>query len=384
DVNRVFVKGGDGGNGEVAFRREAHVDMGGPFGGNGGNGGDVIFVADEGDNTLAHVRSCLHIVAECGRRGQGKGKDSPAAPDTEIRVPLGTIVRDAKTGVLIGDLRTPGQKLVVARGGLGGRGNLAMRTERDRCPGFAELGEKATPRWVDLQLKMIADIGIVGMPNAGKSSLLASITNAKPKIADYPFTTIVPNLGVCLPGAERRSIVLADIPGLIEGAHNGIGLGQAFLRHVERCRILLHVIDGSSEDPIKNFNCIQNELKLFSPKLAAKPQVILINKMDLPSARERWPTLQKELQEQAGHKRIDAISAATSTNIMPIMVCFLYLPPAVCHEQEKVRLRSMLDKMPPAELDEELQEKTEEEIQREEALMRVRGVGRERRGAGGE
>jgi Obg family GTPase CgtA len=248
DNARVYVKGGDGGDGEVAYRREAHVSMGGPFGGTGGAGGDVIFVADEGDNTLASVRANLHMIAKSGGRGQGKAKTTANADDHVVRVPLGTIVRDEKTGVLLGDMSTPGQTLRVANGGRGGRGNWELANSKNSVPDFAELGEKGQGRWLDLQLKLLADVGVVGVPNAGKSSVLASVTNAKPKIADYPFTTVVPNLGVCqLPGAERRTLVLADIPGLLEGAHQGVGLGQAFLRHIERCRVLLHVIDGTSQ-----------------------------------------------------------------------------------------------------------------------------------------
>jgi len=353
DQAKVYVKGGDGGAGEVAFRREAHVDMGGPFGGNGGNGGDVWFEADEGDNTLARLRSRLHLMAEGGQRGGGKGKHRANADPLVIKVPLGTIIRDAESDVLIGDLSEPGQRLLVAKGGKGGRGNMAFKTAKDTAPGFAELGEKGKQRWVSLQLKLVADVGIVGVPNAGKSSLLAAVTNAKPKVADYPFTTVVPNLGVAqLPGAERQTMVLADIPGLLEGAHEGHGLGQAFLRHLERCRILLHVVDGSAEDPLYNFKSIQNELELFNPELAKKPQVVVINKMDLPHVRERWEEIRDMIKKEAGHGRVDGISAAANKNIMPILV----------------KVKAMLDKMPPAS--EQRTEKTEEEMEREQALAK--------------
>jgi len=356
DQARLFVKGGDGGAGEVAFRREAHVEYGGPFGGNGGSGGDVWFEADEGDNTLARVRSKLHSIAPSGQRGQGKGKHRPNADSLVIKVPLGTIVRDADSQVLLGDLSVPGQRLLVAKGGKGGRGNMAFKTDKDTAPGFAELGEKGKQRWVTLQLKLVADVGIVGVPNAGKSSLLCSVTNAKPKVADYPFTTVVPNLGVCqLPGAERETIVLADIPGLLEGAHEGHGLGQAFLRHLERCRVLLHVVDGSAEDPLYNFRSIQNELELFSPELALKPQVVVVNKMDLPDVRARWEGLRHELKNLAGHGRVDCISAAANKNVMPVIV----------------KVKAMLDKLPP--IDDTLTEKTEEELERE-ASLRKRGL----------
>jgi len=291
------------------------------------------------------------MIADSGRRGQGKAKASAAAGDTFIRVPIGTIVRDEKTGVLLGDMSTPGQTLRVANGGRGGRGNWELATVKNSVPGYAELGQKGQARWLDLQLKLIADVGVVGVPNAGKSSLLASVTNAKPKIADYPFTTVVPNLGVChLPGPERRSLVLADIPGLLEGAHDGVGLGQAFLRHIERCRVLVHIVDGSSQDPLYDFKAIQNELEMFSPDLAKKPQVVCVNKMDLPEARARWPALKEELKKLAAHGRIDRISAATNTNLVPIMV----------------KVRSMIDRMPAVEFT--LDEKTESELQAMEAM----------------
>ena len=362
DQARVYVKGGDGGDGEVAYRREAHVELGGPFGGSGGKGGDVLFVADEGDNTLASVRSKLHMLADSGRRGQGKAKQSAQADDLTVRVPLGTIIRDEKTGVLVGDMRTPGQVLRVARGGKGGRGNWELKNEKNSVPNFAELGEKGQARWLELQLKLIADVGVVGVPNAGKSSFLASVTNAKPKIADYPFTTVVPNLGVCqLPGAERRSLVLADIPGLLEGAHDGIGLGQAFLRHIERCRVLLHIVDGSSADPLYDFKAIQNELEMFSPDLAQKPQVVCVNKMDLPEARARWPQLKEDLKALAKHGRIDRISAATNTNLIPILV----------------KVRTMIDKMGPIEDD--LGEETEAQLEAQKSLE-AKKQNRNRRG----
>ena len=352
DQARVFVRGGDGGAGEVAFRREAHVEFGGPFGGNGGQGGDVIFIGDEGDNTLAKVRSRLHLLGDCGRRGQGKGRHAPRADDLEIKVPLGTVVRDGKSGNLIGEMTYHGQRMMVADGGRGGRGNMAFRSPRDTAPAFAELGEKGQERWLDLQLKLIADVGIVGQPNAGKSSLLAAVTNAKPKVADYPFTTVVPNLGVCnLPGSDHRTLVLADIPGLIEGAHEGTGLGQAFLRHIERCRALVHVVDGAGADPLGAFRAIQHELAQFSPELAAKPQVVLVNKMDLPEARARFDELRAALVAEAGHPRIDAISAATTTNTLPIMQ----------------KVRALIDKMPP--LQQNGGEKTEADMKREAALQ---------------
>jgi len=351
DQARIFVRGGDGGAGEVAFRREAHVEFGGPFGGNGGQGGDVVFLGTEGDNTLAKVRSKLHLLGECGRRGQGKGRHAATADDIQVEVPLGTVIRDGKSGTLIGEMTFHGQRMVVATGGRGGRGNMAFRNAKETTPEYAELGEKGQERWLDMQMKLIADVGIVGVPNAGKSSLLAAVTNAKPKVADYPFTTVVPNLGVChLPGTEFRTLVLADIPGLIDGAAQGTGLGQAFLRHIERCRVLVHMVDGSVEDPVEAFRCVQNELRQFSPELAEKPQVVLINKMDLPAVRAKFDQLRADLIIESGHSRVDALSAATTTNTLPVMQ----------------KLRAMIDKLPPVER--HGGEKTEEELRRDQAL----------------
>ncbi|KAJ1487668.1 P-loop containing nucleoside triphosphate hydrolase protein, partial [Baffinella frigidus] len=298
---RIFVRGGDGGAGEVAFRREAHVDFGGPFGGNGGQGGGAVLEADFDQNSGAcGIRRALRRER---RAGGGRGTSphtllQPAAINIRttpvVSVACGDSGHEPPAGSV--EAASPGRRMVVATGGRGGRGNMAFRNAKETTPEYAELGEKGQERWLDMQMKLIADVGIVGVPNAGKSSLLAAVTNAKPKVADYPFTTVVPNLGVChLPGTEFRTLVLADIPGLIDGAAQGTGLGQAFLRHIERCRVLVHMVDGSVEDPVEAFRCVQNELRQFSPELAEKPQVVLINKMDLPAVRAKFDQLRADL-----------------------------------------------------------------------------------------
>lgn len=261
DTARIHVSGGDGGNGCVAFRRERGEARGGPNGGRGGSGGSVILVCDETQNTLMPLRQKVHVRAKKGNNGLGKNKDGSAGDDMYVYVPPGTVVRDLKTQKLAGELREPGQRLLVARGGRGGRGNAAFMTPRRTAPKIAERGEPGTQRWLSIELRLVADVGFLGKPNAGKSTLLAAASAARPKIANYPFTTIVPNLGVCDLG-EGAGLVLCDIPGLIEGAAGGAGMGGAFLRHVQRCKVLLHVVDGTSEDPVGDFKMINQEVRL--------------------------------------------------------------------------------------------------------------------------
>lgn len=332
DQARLWVKGGDGGQGIVAIRREKYVDMGGPWGGSGGKGGNVIFETSLGDNTLARVRAKQHVEGQAGQRGQGKGCHGFSGSDITIEVPAGTLVVDEESQEVLADLSKPGERYIVARGGQGGRGNMALKTLQNPVPEFSELGEKGEGRWLNLQLKLVADVGIVGMPNAGKSTLISAVTNARPKVADYPFTTIVPNLGVCqLPGAECETLVLADIPGLIEGAHAGIGLGHAFLRHVERCRVLIHLVDGSAADPLYNLRAIEAELEMFNADMAKKPKIVLVNKMDIPEVRAKWPALREAIVKEVGHGRVDAISAAANANLMDNMR----------------RIKTMVDSLPP-------------------------------------
>ena len=315
DRARIYVKAGTGGDGVVAFRREKFVPRGGPNGGNGGRGGSVILFVDPGLNTLFHLQHNVHQRAERGVHGQGANKYGAGAPDLRLPVPPGTIVRDAGTGEILADLTQPGQEVVVAQGGRGGRGNAAFKTARMTAPQVAEKGEPGEDRWIELELKLVADVGILGVPNAGKSTLLSVASAAKPKIADYPFTTVAPNLGVA--ELDHRQIVLVDIPGLLEGAHEGVGLGLEFLRHIERCRVLIHLLNGASPDPLGDFEAINLEMSLFNPALADRPQIVVLNKLDLPEARAVWPTVEQQMQ------RLDlpamAISAVTGENVQTLL-----------------------------------------------------------------
>ncbi len=315
DEAKIFAQAGNGGNGCVSFRREKYVPMGGPDGGHGGKGGDVILVVNPRLNTLLSFRKRSHFKAERGAHGEGKKKQGKSGKDMLIQVPAGTVVREAETGDLMADLVNPNDRAVVARGGRGGRGNSAFASSTNQAPRWAEKGEPGKARWVTLELKLLADVGIIGAPNAGKSTLLAAVTAARPKIADYPFTTLVPNLGVAL--VDDREIVLADIPGLIEGAHAGAGLGDRFLRHVERTRVLIHLLDGALDDPLAAFDAINRELAQFDPRLATKPQITALNKIDLPDAQARWPGLQKAMARRG----IDAfaISAATGQGVRELL-----------------------------------------------------------------
>lgn len=311
DHAKIYVKAGNGGNGVVSFRREKFVPRGGPNGGNGGRGGHVYLVTDPSLNTLYTFHNQVHFRAERGTHGSGADKFGANGEDLRVAVPLGTIVRDAESSEIIADLTTPGQEVIIARGGRGGRGNAAFKTPRNTAPHLAENGELGAERWIELELKIIADVGIIGVPNAGKSTLLSVVSAAKPKIADYPFTTIAPNLGVA--EIDHHQIVLADIPGLLDGAHEGIGLGHDFLRHIERTRILIHLLNGDSPDPLGDFEAINQELILFNPALADKPQIVALNKMDLPNAREQWPAFEKAIRERG--LPVFAISAIARQNI---------------------------------------------------------------------
>jgi GTPase len=329
DKARIYVKGGSGGDGVVAFRREKFVPRGGPSGGNGGHGGNVVFYVDPGLNTLYHLQHNVHQRAEKGVHGGGAQKYGAQGPDLRIPVPPGTIVRNADTQAVVADLTEPGQEVIVAKGGRGGRGNAAFKTPRQTAPRLAEKGEPGEEAWLMLELKLVADAGIIGVPNAGKSTLLSVVSAARPKIADYPFTTVEPSLGVAEVG--HRQIVLVDIPGLLEGAHEGVGLGLEFLRHVERCRVLIHLLNGASPDPIGDFEAINQELSLFNPGLADRPQLVVLNKMDLAEARALWP------QVQAAMERFNlpsmAISAATGENVQQLLY----------------RVQEMLDALPKVE-----------------------------------
>ena len=315
DRTKINVQAGAGGNGIVAFRREKFVAKGGPAGGNGGPGGNVYIVADPDLNTLHSFRRKAHFRAERGRHGGGTQKTGASGEDMLIPVPVGTIVRLAESDTVLADLERAGQKALVARGGRGGRGNAAFKSGRNRAPRLAENGEVGEELWLELELKIVADAGIVGVPNAGKSTLLSVISDATPKIADYPFTTIVPNLGVA--DVNHVQIVFADIPGLLEGAHDGVGLGLDFLRHVERSRILVHLLDGASPDPLGDYEVINQEMTLFNPTLAEHPQLIVLNKIDLPQAQEVWPRIQEKLAE-TGYPQL-TISAVTGENVQQLL-----------------------------------------------------------------
>ncbi|MDA5109013.1 MULTISPECIES: GTPase ObgE [Brevibacillus] len=316
DQVRIYVKGGDGGNGAVSFRREKYVPLGGPAGGDGGRGGDVVFVVDEGLRTLVDFRYQKHFKAPRGENGRNKGQHGAGAEDLVVRVPPGTTVIDDDTGEIIADLVEHGQRAVIAKGGRGGRGNIRFATPANPAPHISENGEPGQERYVRLELKLIADVGLVGYPSVGKSTLLASVTAAKPKIAAYHFTTLTPNLGVVDLG--ERSFVMADLPGLIEGAHEGVGLGHQFLRHVERTRLIVHVIDMAAvdgRDPVEDFHQINRELKLYNLKLEERPQIVAANKMDLPEAKENL----RRFQEQVPGVTVYEISAATRQGVQELM-----------------------------------------------------------------
>jgi GTP-binding protein len=284
DRAKIFVKGGDGGNGVVAFRREKYVPEGGPAGGDGGRGGSVLFVTDPGLTTLMDFKYRSHYKGQRGEHGQGKNMHGANSPDLVIKVPVGTVVKDVESDEVLADLVTREQTFVAAKGGRGGRGNARFATSVNRAPALAEKGAPGEERWLLLELKLLADVGLVGLPNAGKSTLISRISAARPKIADYPFTTLIPNLGV-VQIAPGESFVVADIPGLIAGAHQGTGLGFEFLRHIERTRLLLFVLDCSGNtggDPIEDYKVLRQELELYRADLATRPCLVAANKIDSP------------------------------------------------------------------------------------------------------
>lgn len=318
DTAEIYVKAGDGGRGAVSFRREKYVPAGGPDGGDGGDGGNVIVQADGSMHTLMDLRHKRHYRAENGQPGAGANKHGRNGANEVIRVPPGTVVRDAATGEVLADLVSPGQSAIVARGGKGGRGNARFATPTRQAPRFAQPGTPGEERWLELELKLLADVGLVGLPNVGKSTLISRISAARPKIADYPFTTLVPNLGVVDAG-DGKSFVVADIPGLIEGAHAGAGLGHEFLRHVERTRVLVHVLDLAAldRDPVRDFEVVERELRLYSPELTARPTLVAANKIDVPQGRSRLDRVQEALGSRG--LRIYAISAVTGEGVRELV-----------------------------------------------------------------
>lgn len=360
DYAKVNVKAGDGGNGIVAFRREKYVPKGGPAGGDGGKGGSIILRADEGLRTLIDFRYQTHYKGKRGDHGSGAKQHGRSADDIVLRVPVGTVVRDADTKKLLGDLRHHGQEIVVAQGGRGGRGNARFVSSTHRAPAFAENGEKGEERWITLELKLLADVGLVGFPNVGKSTIISRVSAAKPKIANYHFTTLEPNLGMVRVDAGR-SFVIADVPGLVEGAAEGAGLGHRFLRHVERTRVLVHVVDLSGSegrDPLEDLAVIRGELERYAPQLNEKPMVIVANKVDLMSDDDRDAVLAR-LSEAYPEVRIFPMSAATDSDLNELVY----------------HLADILDAIGPVEYAEEDFEPVEEEPQKQEAPFRVQKIG---------
>ncbi|RJS23007.1 GTPase ObgE [Corallococcus sp. H22C18031201] len=320
DEVRIFVKAGDGGNGSVSFRREKYIERGGPNGGDGGNGGSVIFVGDPQLTTLLDYRYQQHHRAKNGEHGMGNDCNGRASEDMILKVPVGTLIRDEHTGELLKDLSEPGERFIAAQGGRGGLGNMNFATSTRQTPRFAQEGTKGEEHTLRLELKLLADVGLLGFPNAGKSTFISRVSRARPKIADYPFTTLVPNLGM-VQYKDHLSFVMADIPGIIEGASEGVGLGHQFLRHVERCKVLVHLIDmgaeGEGREPLHDFEILNAELAKYSSELASKPQVVAANKLDLPDAQARLAGFTEALRERG--IRVYPVSCATGEGMQALM-----------------------------------------------------------------
>lgn len=333
----IKVEAGNGGDGCLAFRREKYVAMGGPFGGNGGHGSNIIFKVDEGLHTLIDLRYMKTIKGKKGENGRGKNQNGAAAEDVIIKVPQGTIVTDLGTGFIIADLKEKDDEVVVAYGGRGGRGNTAFKTQSNPAPNFAENGEPGEVKELKVELKLLADVGLVGMPSVGKSTIISCVSKAKPKIAAYHFTTLNPNLGV-VRTKDGRSFVIADLPGLIEGASLGEGLGDRFLKHIERTRVIAHVIDMSAfegRDPYLDYVTINKELENFNKDILKKPEIIIANKMDLPSAKENL----EKFKEKIGDKKIFEVSAMTNTGLEDVVTALAdmldEIPVTALYEDDK-------------------------------------------------
>ncbi|WP_427052234.1 GTPase ObgE [Paenibacillus sp. TC-CSREp1] len=323
DKAKIYVKAGDGGDGIVSFRREKYVPEGGPAGGDGGRGADIIFRVDEGLRTLMDFRYQRHFKAPRGEKGRNKSQHGANAENMIVRIPPGTVIIDEDSGEVLADLTRHGQQVVVAKGGRGGRGNIRFATPRNPAPELAENGEEGEERYIVLELKVMADVGLVGFPSVGKSTLLSVVSAAKPKIGAYHFTTITPNLGVVDVG-EGRSFVMADLPGLIEGAHEGVGLGHEFLRHVERTRVIIHVVDMSGSegrDPFEDWQKINDELRLYNPVLAERPQVVAANKMDMPESEANLEQFLQQVREVKPDIEVMPISSLTRQGIQELLYC---------------------------------------------------------------
>ncbi|GAK43263.1 GTPase ObgE [Paenibacillus urinalis] len=321
DKAKIYVKGGDGGDGLVSFRREKYVPEGGPAGGDGGKGGSVIFRVDEGLRTLMDFRYQRHFKAKRGEKGRNKSQHGANAEDMIVRIPPGTVVTDEDSGEVLADLTRHGQQVVVARGGRGGRGNIRFATPKNPAPELAENGEEGEERYIVLEMKVMADVGLVGFPSVGKSTLLSVVSGANPKIGAYHFTTITPNLGVVDVG-EGRSFVMADLPGLIEGASEGIGLGHEFLRHVERTRVIIHVIDmagSEGRDPYEDFVKINDELRQYNAKLMERPQIVAANKMDMPESADNLDNFKQQLAASHPEIEIMPISSLTRQGVKELL-----------------------------------------------------------------
>ena len=316
DQAKIYIQSGDGGAGCVSFRREKYIEFGGPNGGDGGKGGSVWIEAVPNLNTLIDFRYHQHFKAQKGRNGMGSDKTGPKGEDIVIKVPVGTEILADDQETLIIDMVEPGQKFLIAKGGDGGRGNAQFKSSTNQAPRFAEPGWPGEEKWVWLRLKVIADVGLLGMPNAGKSTFLSVVTKARPKIADYPFTTLHPNLGVAW--VDNYEMVIADIPGLIEGASEGVGLGDRFLKHIERCYALLHLIDATSDDVVATYKSIRKELELYDAKLASKPEVVALNKIDALDDKE-VAKKQKALEKAIG-KKVFAISAIAKKGVFDCLL----------------------------------------------------------------
>lgn len=319
DEVEIKVIAGKGGDGCTAFRREKYVAMGGPYGGNGGHGGDIVFKVDEGLHTLLDLRYQKTLKAPKGENGKGKNQHGKNAEDLIVKVPLGTVITDTDTGLIIGDLKRKNDSVIVAKGGRGGRGNTAFKTQTNTAPDFSENGEEGEEKILKVEVKMLADVGLVGLPSVGKSTIISCVSRSKPKIAAYHFTTLTPNLGVSK-SSDGRSFVIADLPGLIEGASQGEGLGDKFLRHIERTKVIAHVVDMSAvegRNPYEDYVLINKELEEFNPKLLKKPQIIIANKMDLENSKENLDEFKKKLNNN--DTKIFEVSAATNTGLTEVL-----------------------------------------------------------------
>ena len=329
DQAKIYIRSGNGGDGMLSFRREKHVPFGGPDGGDGGDGGDIVFTASRHLNSLMRFNRQVHFRAEHGKHGGTQKRNGKRGETLRIEVPAGTVIRDAETNAVLADITAEDQEVVLLRGGRGGRGNTHFTSSVNQAPRIAERGEPGEELWVTLELKLIADVGVVGVPNAGKSTLLSVISGARPKVASYPFTTLQPNLGV-VELDDFETFVVADIPGLIEGAASGVGLGHDFLRHVERTRVLIHLLDGAAKEPLEDWAMINQELALYDISLEKRPQLVVLNKMDLPDA-IAWEPLIEEEVKKAGFP-FTSISAVTGQNVRQMLY----------------QVRRMLDEAPPA------------------------------------